>query len=442
MSVTHTAGTLAWMQDGTGIIDHHFRVPLDHSVPDGEKLTVYAREYRAADGQDRPWLLFLQGGPGGKGSRPSRVGGWLAEALKHYRVLMLDQRGTGLSTPINQRTLVRRGAPSAQAQYLRHFRAPDIVADAEAIRLALGSDPWVTLGQSFGGFCTLTYLSLAPQGLAGSMITGGLPPLEGPADQVYQATYQRMRARNRQYFRRFPTDLEILTHIYRRVRRGDLVLPDGSPLTVGRVQALGMYLGGNTRIDALHYVLEEAFIPGTNALSDSFLETVYQQVSRATNPLYLILHEAIYAQPGAQPTNWAAQRVLAEFPDFNPKKADTPLLTGEMCFDWYTQLDPALQPIARATELIATYNAWGPLYDLDQLASNTVPVAALVYTDDVYVDRDLSITTAQQVANLEVWESDRWHHDGIAQAGAEIFNRLHAMIRPDAQPASTSSVPR
>src|SRR5699024_2983588 len=104
----------------------------------------------------------------------------MAEALKHYRVLMLDQRGTGLSTPINRYTLPERGAPEAQARYLRHFRAPDIVADAEAIRKGLDSEPGVTLGQSFGGFCTLTYLSFAPEGLAGSMITGGIPPLQGP----------------------------------------------------------------------------------------------------------------------------------------------------------------------------------------------------------------------------------------------------------------------
>jgi len=431
MPATHTAGSLAWMQDGTGLIDHYFTVPLDYSAPADEQLTVYAREYRARDGHDKPWLLYLQGGPGGKGARPGRVGGWLAEALKYYRVLMLDQRGTGLSSPINRHTLAQRGAPSAQAEYLTHFRAPHIVADAEAIRDALGSKPWVTLGQSFGGFCTLTYLSFAPEGLAGSMITGGLPPLTGPADQVYQATYQRMRARNREFFRRFPKDLETLSHIYRRVRRDDLVLPDGSPLTVGRVQSLGMLLGGNTRIDTLHYVLEEAFIPGTTELSDTFLQIVYQQVSRATNPLYLVLHESIYAQPGAQPTDWAAQRVLADHPDFNPKKTDTPLLTGEMCFDWYTQLDPALRPMARATELIASHNNWGYLYDVDQLAVNEVPVAALVYTDDVYVDRDLSMATAQQVANLQVWESDRWHHDGIGQAGAEIFEKLHGMLQPD-----------
>lgn len=429
-TASHTAGSPSRLHDGTGARDHFFTVPLDHDTPDGEQLTVYAREFFAKDGQDKPWLLYLQGGPGGKGSRPARVSGWLAEALNHYRVLMLDQRGTGLSTPISHQTLVARGTPRDQARYLTYFRAPSIVADAEAIRHALGSEPWITLGQSFGGFCTLTYLSFAPEGLAGSMITGGIPPLQGPADQVYEATYRNMRARNREYFRRFPKDLETLTHIYRRVRRDDVVLADGSPLTVGRVQALGMYLGGNTRIDALHYILEEAFIPGTDMLSETFLAAVYNQVSRATNPLYLIMHESIYAQPHAQPTAWAAQRVLARFPDFNPKKADTPLLTGEMCFDWYTQLDPALQPVARATQLVADYRHWGPLYDVEQLARNEVPVAALVYTDDVYVDRDLSIAAAEQVANLQVWESDQWHHDGIGEAGAEIFTRLHEMIKP------------
>lgn len=424
----HTPGSLSWMHDGTGIKDHYFTVPLDHALSDGETLTVYAREYRTADGADKPWLLYLQGGPGGKGSRPARVGGWMAEALKHYRVLMLDQRGTGLSSPINHQTLAERGAPRDQARYLRYFRAPDIVADAECIREALDSDPWVTLGQSFGGFCTLTYLSFAPEGLAGSMITGGIPPLEGPADQVYHATYERMRARNREYFRRFPKDLETLAAVYRRVRRDDMVLPDGSPLTAGRVQALGMYLGGNTRIDTLHYIFEEAFLPGTSTLSDTFLHAVYQQVTRATNPLYLVLHEAIYAQPGAQPTAWAAQRVLAEFPDFNPRKCDTPLLTGEMCFDWYTELDPALQPMARAAELIAAHERWGSLYNLDQLTKNTVPVAALVYTHDVFVERNLSLASAEQIANLQVWESDQWHHDGIGEAGADIFKRLHRMI--------------
>src|SRR5699024_12766796 len=119
---------------------------------------------------------------------------------KHYRVLMLDHRGTGRSTPINRQTLAQRGALGAQAQYLRKFRAPNIVADSEAIRAALESDPWVTLGQSYGGFCTLTYLSFAPERLAGSMITRRIPPLQGAADQVYHVTQKRMRARDREFF--------------------------------------------------------------------------------------------------------------------------------------------------------------------------------------------------------------------------------------------------
>src|SRR5699024_5885962 len=77
---------------------------------------------------------------------------------------------------------------------------------------------------------------------------------------------------------------------------------------------------------------------------------------------------------------------------------------------------------------LAQYTHWGPLYDLDQLAKNSVPVAALVYTDDVFVERNLSFASAQQVNNLQIWESDAWHHDGIGEAGAEIFRHLHDMI--------------
>src|SRR5699024_9700892 len=97
------------MQDGTHITDHFFTVPLDYTNPEGEAITVYAREYCADGGEDKPWLLFLQGGRGGKGARPSRVSGWMAEALKHYRVLMLDQRGTGLSTPRSEERRVGKG---------------------------------------------------------------------------------------------------------------------------------------------------------------------------------------------------------------------------------------------------------------------------------------------------------------------------------------------
>ncbi|MDI3279699.1 alpha/beta fold hydrolase, partial [Arthrobacter sp. AL08] len=87
-----------------------------------------------------------------------------------------------------------------------HFRADSIVADAELIRAALGSGPWSIYGQSYGGFCALTYLSFAPDGLKEALITGGLAPLAGHADDVYRATFARVAARNTEYFSWYPED--------------------------------------------------------------------------------------------------------------------------------------------------------------------------------------------------------------------------------------------
>ena len=53
-----------------------------------------------------------------------------------------------------------------------------------------------------------------------------------------------------------------------------------------------------------------------------------------------------------------------------------------------------------------------------------MPVAAAVYTDDVYVDRDLSLETAEAVQGLKVKEYDEFHHDGIGDEGARILREL------------------
>ena len=416
---------------GLQVQDHSFQVPLDHSHPTGQKITVFARELSDArlDAAQLPWLLFLQGGPGGKGNRPTGLNGWLAEAAKHFRVLMLDQRGTGLSTPANRQTLPLQGDVAAQADYLSHFRATDIVADAELIRAELGSAPWSIFGQSYGGFCALTYLSFAPEGVREALITGGLGPLSGPAEQVYEATFARLRSRNTEYFAKYPQDRELLARILAHVADTTERLPTGERLSPERVQMLGNYLGGNTRFDALHFALEDAFLDTSDGvrLSDTFLATVAAQVSRSTNPLYALLHESIYVQDSA--SNWAAQRVLAKQPDFRPDAA-APFLTGEMVYPWYFEQDPALVPLRPLADVLAARTAgWGALYDLAQLGCNRVPAAAAVYTDDIYVDRDISLATAAAVKGLQVWETDEFHHDGIADDGEGIFARLLQMVR-------------
>lgn len=431
MSIPHTASQPVAVR-GMRVVEHRFSVPLDHSRPDGERITVFAREYsdpEVAGADELPWLLYLQGGPGGKGSRLLQFGGWTKAATRRFRILMLDQRGTGLSTPANRQTLAGRGDDAAQAEYLRHFRADSIVRDAELIRTALGSAPWSIYGQSYGGFCALTYLSFVPEGLKEVLITGGLAPLTGPADRVYQATFARTAARNREYFAKYPADRELTTRIARHLEAVPEYLPDGQRLTVQRFQMAGSFLGGNTRMDGLHHLLEEAFVaaPSGERLADSFLTGVWQLAERSANPLYALMHESIYGQGGA--TNWAAWRVLQDWPEFRPE-APEPLYTGEMVYPWYFDEDPALRPLQGTAHVLAGMSGWPALYDTEQLARNTVPAAAAVYTNDIYVDRGLSLETAAAVAGLRVWESADFHHDGIADDGETIFNRLLGMIRP------------
>src|SRR4051794_174913 len=134
---------------GLVLTEHELEVPLDHAAPAGERITVFAREVADPDGLDRPFLVFLQGGPGFEANRPadSSTPGWLPRALKDFRVLLLDQRGTGRSTPVGE---LPGRTPHEQADYLAHFRADSIVRDAEHIRDALGAGRWSILGQSFG----------------------------------------------------------------------------------------------------------------------------------------------------------------------------------------------------------------------------------------------------------------------------------------------------
>jgi pimeloyl-ACP methyl ester carboxylesterase len=148
--------------------EHAVTVPLDHAQPDGETIEVFARELCDVDkvGDDLPWLLFLQGGPGGASPRPLYPDAWIRAALASYRLLLLDQRGTGRSTPVLAQTADRFPTSKALADYLAHFRADAIVGDAEILRQQVGQGAqWSTLGQSYGGFITVTYLSRAPEAL-------------------------------------------------------------------------------------------------------------------------------------------------------------------------------------------------------------------------------------------------------------------------------------
>lgn len=414
--------------------DHTLAVPLDHTDPGGEQLEVYAREVVAPgrEDEDLPWLLFLQGGPGCRADRPGTGGGWLGRALKEFRVLLLDQRGTGRSSPQTRASIPARGDDAAQAAFLRHFRADSIVADAELLRgrLAGPDTRWSVLGQSFGGFCALTYLSFAPSGLREVLITGGLAPLGAPAEAVYERTFAAVARRSAAFRERYPDSDARARQVVDLLAAGDQRLPGGEVLTPQRFQALGQKLGDARGFDELWYLLEDAVDPARpDRLTDVFTAAAQAALSYAPNPLYAVVHEACYAQGAA--TGWAAQRVRDRLGGLDPRDAADGSFpwTGEMIFPAVFTEDPALVPLAGAAHALAAIEDWEPLYDPAALAANTVPVAATVYLDDMYVDPVFAMETAAAVRGLRPWVTNQYQHSGLRDDGATILDRLLSMAR-------------
>jgi pimeloyl-ACP methyl ester carboxylesterase len=376
-------------------------------------ITIFTREVAAPDGADRPYLLFLQGGPGFEAARPtSPPTGWMKRAIAEYRVLLLDQRGTGRSTPVGPD--IPGDTPDDQASYLTHFRADAIVRDAERVRRELGVDRWSVLGQSFGGFSSMTYLSIAPEALREAFITGGLSPIGRPVDDIYGATYRRLIGANRRYFERYPDDRPRVREILRRLDGEDVRLPSGDRLTARRFRQLGLWLGDSAGFELLHHVVELPFG------SAAFLHDAEAGVRFGRNPLYATLHESSYADGVA--TRWSSDRLL---PD---EVVAEGLFTAEHVFPWMWEDYGGLRPHRAAAELLAQH-PWPALYDADRLRRNEVPVAATIYVNDLFVERDFAEETAATIRGLRTWQTDEFEHNGLRADGERVLGRLIDLVR-------------
>lgn len=425
-------------------LDHRMTVPLDHAGGSTETITVFAREI-VRDGHEKsPRLVFFQGGPGSPAPRPAPLGGWIEWALGHYRVVLIDQRGTGASHPIDARVVQARGDVQAQADFLSYFRADSIIADAEALRRDLqGDEPWHVLGQSYGGFVNTAYLSQAPEGLASVMITAGLPSVTKHAIETYRLTWPSTERRNGDMYDTFPGLRERVWDVAVHLENHDERLVTGERLTPARLRMLGMVLGFSYGPQTLHFLFEDPFIRvnGELALNSRFLLQASERLSFAGNPIYGILHESIYAGTVPGGTRWAAHRARDEFPQFAiPGSEQSPfsterearqagaefLFSGEHVFPWQMVEDPALSPIAEAVNVVAE-REFDSLYDLDVLAANRVPASGWVYWDDMFVPASLSLETADLINGFTPILTNDYHHDGLRVDGARLLERMHTL---------------
>lgn len=437
--------TVSYTHHTVTVHEHRFDVPVNHHLPVNESnptIEIFARELVRDGGENLPYMVFLQGGPGGSSPRQGNwCEGWIGRALKDYRVVLLDQRGTGQSTRLDTQSLSAFDSDQAKADYIMNFRQDQIVADAEFVRSHLCPDePWTTVGQSYGGFITTSYLSLAPQGVRASIITGGLPGLVH-VDDIYRLTYAATAKRNAHYFSLFPGDEQVIREIAAHLRDTEEFLPSGERLTTERFRSIGMNLGGQLRTDMLHFLFEGPWVSlrGERRLSQKFLTQIAGEVE--FSPMYGFMHESIYA--GATPdlagtaTQWSADRLAEEVPGFakdaDPLDASEPFyLTGEHMMRAFFEQAPSLQPLLGATDILAQRTDWQPVYLPDVLEQTASPVVAAVYYGDMFVPRELSLATAE-LMGARPWVTNEYQHDGLRASGGKVFERLLSMLDdPDA----------
>ena len=481
--------------------DDEFFVSLaDSSLTPKQRSQMYLQ--RGPIVADR-LFAYLQGGPGFGCSAPisalslaSKKSSWASAVLfgdvtnldgkSFERVILMDQRGTGRSTPVTKQRLRKSKSPrlcapllrllkldlssamtiqnysvfpdlfalddapregeSAQLQlarakvsksvkdatdYLSMFRADFIVKDMEWIKDCLieGSRPYAdeddatsricqpygaSLGQSFGGFCSMTYLSTIAHPPRLMLFTGGIAPAWTSAREVYDRLWLRVKERSLRYYDQYPGDVEAVKRIVRTLLKHQedpslppVKLPSGGTLTARRFLSLGLALGGTpgAAMANLHGIISSAFLDDDgDELSNAFLKRVDNEQSFDDAPLYFLLHESIYADgPESGATEWAANSSYEDYvrsdPQFDYKQTcesdNMPtLFFGEMVFKWFSEDFEELSGFGMTllANSLAEKSDWSQLYDANNIRAalnGKVKAASATYYDDLYVDFDL-----------------------------------------------------
>jgi pimeloyl-ACP methyl ester carboxylesterase len=170
--------------------------PLDHATPEGAKVHLRFAVQRGK----KPLLIALSGGPGQPGVAYAESFRYsLGPALQRYRLLVLDQRGTGKSGVLNCPNLQKLGSLAdvgpedlaACAERIGPRRAfystVDSVEDVEGLRVALGASKVALMGISYGTFVAQQYARLHPA-TTRALILDSVVGADGP-DPFYIDSY-------------------------------------------------------------------------------------------------------------------------------------------------------------------------------------------------------------------------------------------------------------
>jgi len=209
---------------GLSITCGYLSVPEDRGTTKGRviRLAVAIAHTARAPVQDDP-VVYLAGGPGSGAvtSTPALALGW-ADFLAHRDLIVIDQRGTGLSKPSLACTAQDSTTPAldelqtpagrAVAEYRDLIRCRDrlttagvrLVAyttaanarDLRDLRIALGYTRWNLLGISYGTRLALAALRVDAQGIRSLILDSVYPPqanlftaMPGSLDRTLELLY-------------------------------------------------------------------------------------------------------------------------------------------------------------------------------------------------------------------------------------------------------------
>jgi pimeloyl-ACP methyl ester carboxylesterase len=195
--------------EASGFTCSTLRVPLDRSGRIAGTLDLHVAVGDNANAP-RGVLLFLTGGPGQPGLPAApRISQRFPELLEKYRLVVIDQRGTGdgaIDCPELQQqvgssdiTAPTRAAVLDCARRLGSRRGlyatRDTVEDLDALRRAVGAQTWVVDGVSYGTFVAERYALAHPKAVRALVLDSVLPHVDPQGDDVLYLAGLRATAR-------------------------------------------------------------------------------------------------------------------------------------------------------------------------------------------------------------------------------------------------------
>ncbi|MGB1263448.1 MAG: alpha/beta fold hydrolase [Cognaticolwellia sp.] len=197
----HIKGIRQQVQCGT------YTTPENYAKPDGEKIDINFVVLPAIDNsKEKLPLMFLAGGPGQAASELAvQIYTGFNEIRKTRDLLLIDQRGTGKSQPLQcLETLELDPYISIPEDFdladveqcltelkgdLSQYNSENAIRDFDAVRAALGHQQVHIYGGSYGTRAGLVYMRMFPESLK-SVVLDSVGPIEVPIGLFGQSAAQ------------------------------------------------------------------------------------------------------------------------------------------------------------------------------------------------------------------------------------------------------------